>query len=1168
MAEKAPFKPTDEQARAIATRKGNIFVSAAAGSGKTKAMTERFAEAVIKDNTPIERILTITFTNEAASQLQEKIRNRLAEAGMIDESRMVPDAYISTIHSFCTRILRAYPFAAGLDPHFTVLEEVAAKTLGREAIDEAIDEFANTDEERLEFVYQAGKNALAEQVIKLHETLRCAGHFNPADGMPANTARPRDKASINGLIDVLKGAVADTIANASRDSTLTTYLANFDILENLLEYLDVHGYDLRPGLGVSFKLKMNADISKEVFGPIKGLIDTIDEQLAEDLAHHYQIYYSELVAAYADIFKAKKEQVSGLDFEDLQLHVKDLFERHPDIKESYRSRFDMIMVDEFQDTNRLQCAIIDLIVDDNRFTVGDEFQSIYLFRNADVSVFRGLRENTRSGEGEDISFPTNFRSRENILRFVNRIGTSERFFGLNHLELVPGRDTASFNRNRENIVELAIVDETWKNDENENAISPAQAEARYIARRINEILAEGVYKHDDIAILIPKRTNLSEIEDALKLYDVDYYTVGGVGYYEADETAEIKDVLAVLVNPYDDISLIGALRGPCLRLSDDALYMLRKAAGKINGNDTPLWNGVRNGVVLPGPEMAKLDAFVETLRELRWRATHMRLSSLIELTIETLGYDLCALMRDHTAGRRYSNIKKFMRLADSYEDVHGPDLADFVDYLKLQKTLSGKEGEAAFADEDIGAVRIMTVHAAKGLQFPVVFLALSKSGASSVGGPILYQGEKGLPGYSGASASAIAFKVAGISENFDGPGYDGLKALKKHDSDEESRRLLHVGMTRAEEMLVLTSICHIDKKNPGRSTNNSYIEWLMNVLGHEHVALKANRDSGNYSFVDENGMFQCRIVTPEANPELKNDALLQNMTERKKADADTREIRFIDISALDSGLNRVIDSLSYSAIKNFIECPYRFYLQRIVGVERDERTDEATFGTIAPAEFGTIVHEALETLDFKGLLEDSATAIEQAVEACALRYPSLSTEDAARIATILNTYADSPIAQRLANAQVLQRETPFSFLLGDTVISGKLDVLADVDGRTLIVDYKTGSKGMSGAELADKYGLQMDLYALALLKSGTPEVEVIVAALENDGVAGTKMYTTQDIETLEGKLLEIILDLNDPAQKWARTVADKNCVFCDVSRFCGRTRPTSQASLDRTADNA
>ncbi|MBS3908213.1 MAG: UvrD-helicase domain-containing protein [Actinobacteria bacterium] len=1151
MTEKATFKPTNEQARAIAMRKGNIFVSAAAGSGKTRAMTERFAEAIIKDHTPIDRILTITFTNEAASQLQQKIRNRLAEAGMVEESRMVPDAYISTIHSFCARILRAYPFAAGLDPRFTVLEEVAAKTLGREAIDEAIDEFANADEERLGFVYQAGKTALAEQVIKLHETLRSAGYLNPAEGMPANTTHPHGKTGINALIDEFKGEIAHILANASRDSNLTTYPANFDIVEDLLDYLDVHGYDPRPGLGVSFKLNLRAGISKKVFGSIKQLIDTIDEQLAEDLAYHYQLYYTELLSLYAQGFKDKKERLSGLDFEDLQLHVKNLFERHPDIKENYRSRFDLIMVDEFQDTNRLQCAIVDLIANDNRFTVGDEFQSIYLFRNADVSVFRGLRDNTIGENAEVISFPTNFRSRENILRFINRIGTSERFFGPDHLALKPGRETASFNRDQENIVELAIVDETWKNDGAKNAISPAQAEARFIARRIEEILAEGVYKHNDIAILILKRTNLRHIEDALKLYGVDYYTVGGVGYYEADETSEIKDILSVLVNPYGDLSLIGALRGPCVRLSDDALYVLRKAAGQINGCDAPLWHGVRNGVALPAPDMTKLDAFRETLRELRRRATHMRLSSLIELTVESLGYDLCALMRDHNAGRRYSNIRKFMRLADSYEDVHGPDLAGFVDYLKLQKTLSGKEGEAAFADEDIGAVRIMTVHAAKGLQFPVVFLALSKSGTSSAGGSILFQGERGSHGYSGASASAIAFKVAGISEDFLGPGYDGLKELKKHDSDEESRRLLHVGMTRAEEMLVITGICHIDKKRSETSSNSLYIEWLMNVLGHEHVALKTARDRGEYALADESGLFQCRIVTPNANPELRDDVTPKDFAERKQAAADAGGIRFINMDALGTAMHRNVDSLSYSAIKNFIECPYRFYLQRIVGVERDERTDDATFGAIAATEFGTLVHKALETLDFKGLSENTSATIEQALEACALRYPSLSPEDTARVKAILNAYAASPIAQRLANAQVLQREAPFSFLLGDTVISGKLDVLAEVNGRALIVDYKTGGKGMSGAELAGKYGLQMELYALALLRSGAPEVEVIVAALENDGVAGTKTYATQDIATLEDKLLEIITALNDPAQTWPKTDVEKDCDFCDVSGFCG-----------------
>ena len=176
-------------------RKGNVFVSAAAGSGKTKAMTERFAAAVIEDRIPVDRILTITFTNEAAAQLQDKIKARLAEAGLVEAGRKLPDAYISTIHSFCSRILKAYPFAAGIDPNFTVVEDVAMISLVNEAIEQALDEFSHVGQEHVEFIYQIGKDKLSDVVLSLYGALRSAGFSEPADGLPQSDVRPQDRTS-------------------------------------------------------------------------------------------------------------------------------------------------------------------------------------------------------------------------------------------------------------------------------------------------------------------------------------------------------------------------------------------------------------------------------------------------------------------------------------------------------------------------------------------------------------------------------------------------------------------------------------------------------------------------------------------------------------------------------------------------------------------------------------------------------------------------------------------------------------------------------------------------------------------------------------------------------------------------------------------------------------
>lgn len=1127
---------------AIKTRHCDVFVSAAAGSGKTKVMTERFVEAVRDDGIPVNRILTITFTNEAAAQLQGKIAARLAQEGLIEEARGVPDAYIGTIHSFCSRVLRAHSFTAGIDPNFIMLEDVRAKAIIEDSIDLASVEFAGRGERHLDFISQIGKKNLSQTVISLHEALRSAGFIDPTAGFPEFLCDKSAMPDTDTLFKQLRQKLESIIGKEGRDAGPKTYTANFEVAEGLLGHLDIFGHDTRPGLSERFKFNTQANVSKAVFGEVKELLKIIDDSIAVGMAQLYHGFYAELLEIFSRVYREQKAGVSGLDFEDLQLLTKRLFENHPGIRDGYKSRFKQIMVDEFQDTNRLQCDLINLIASNNVFTVGDENQSIYRFRHADVSVFRDLRASVEAkAAGLSIKLPQNYRSREELISFVNRVGKAFGLFNEGNLPLVPGR-RHGFMCSGGPAVEFAIV------EEKRNTADPAYVEALHIARRVSELLNEGKYKAGDIAVLIPKRTKLKVIEAALQDFGVDYYTISGSGYYSITEVAEIRDLLAVMVNPYDDAALIGVLRGPCVRLSDDALVLIRKAASKA-APDTPLWEAVKSGQLeLPGKDNEKLTRFLSILAELRRYATQGGLSAIIEQAAAATGYDLACLMRDQKGTLRYANIRKLMELADSYEEGYGPKLAGFAEHLAKQKELSGQEGEATLADEEAGAVRIMTVHAAKGLQFPVVFLALSK------GKPIYNSpGSSEMVVFSGKKS---AFKVAGLNRAYEAPGYSELKGILRQEADAEDKRLIHVALTRAEERLFITGICDIDK-DLKKSETNTYIEWLMGALDLKHGELRSQRDKGNCSWND--GGVDLSLIIPEL---ILLDGASIGQRQGVAEDILPPNIDPAWLAPVNPARSVYVRELSYTALEDFIACARRFRLRYIeatklkpqsfgsspskASINGSISTSDAGAGSrLDAASLGTLVHELMQSIDmFSGA--------EVALDMVRRRHPNLALSDRQRIETIVRSFSNSAIAKRLAKAQDIQKETPFAYEVADTVLFGRLDVLTYDTTQALIVDYKTGKISEDLPGLLQKYKLQMEVYALALLKSGAPSVEVVIVGLENDSEAVSRLYGSSDMAELQEKIAVIIEDIKSPAQGWPATADRGFCRLCEFALICGR----------------
>ncbi|MFQ5426807.1 MAG: UvrD-helicase domain-containing protein, partial [Gaiellales bacterium] len=390
--------PNTEQLAAIG-ESGVVFVSAGAGTGKTTVLVERFARAVIDRGVPADSLLVITYTERAAGELRARIRGRFSELDRHDLALEVDRAWISTIHGFCSRVLRAHPFEAGLDPRFRVLDDNQARILRSEAFDEALAAFCRgREEERLRLLATYGARDLKRMLGSVFERLRSAGRKLALAAEPG--------ADLEGALDELREQAAGVIANGEGGRTaelLSELLDGQPRVDDLLDLSELT--DTRDDGSVAL-----IDAASRVENAALELIAARDRTLLEVLLADFDARYRTL-----------KGRESAVDFEDLQLITRELLQRDQPVREALAWRFRSIMVDEFQDTNRLQCELIDLIAGDELFFVGDEFQSIYRFRHADVEVFR----ERRAQSGGVLALTQNYRSRPEVLGVVNHIFRSE-----------------------------------------------------------------------------------------------------------------------------------------------------------------------------------------------------------------------------------------------------------------------------------------------------------------------------------------------------------------------------------------------------------------------------------------------------------------------------------------------------------------------------------------------------------------------------------------------------------------------------------------------------------------------------------------------------------------------------------------------------------------------
>ena len=1075
----------NEQQLLAVEAEGEVFVSAGAGTGKTAVLVERVVRAVCDRGLDVDSILVITYTRRAAGELRTRIRAAFAERGRHDLARELDGAWISTIHGFCARLLRSYPLAAGLDPRFRELEEAQAAVLRSEAFGEALAEFcAGEDPQRLELLATYGSDGLRRMLTSVYETLRAAGRQLDLEVAP----RPE----LGERVEELRAAAG----SLARDPDATD--TQLQAASGLLELLD---RDLRPDRLMSLgTYKARGDRAAAYCDALAAVEQAaLDEAAARDRA-----LLQDLLTLFAARYAEAKARESALDFEDLQLEARDLLRSQPDLREREQARFRSILVDEFQDTNRLQTEIIDLLrtPETELFFVGDEFQSIYGFRHADVQVFRERRDAVE----QPLSLTLNYRSRPEVLAAVNELFGSD--FGSEFQELAAAAEFPDpvFGHP----VELLVTD---KESYRDSGVHWRRGEARAVARRVRELVDSGAATPGEIVLLFAAGTDAEWYEDELRRAGLPTYRATGKGYFGQQQVVDLLAYLRLLQNRYDDVALLSVLASPFVGVSNDALALIRRVASR-----RPLFTGIEHSMA---PGLAERDerllrAFRQRYDRLVETMPRLSLERLCEQIVSEHDYDL-AVLALWDGRRRYANMRKLARLARSYEELRGPDVEGFVRFVAEQEAVGARELEAVAEEEGADAVRLLTIHAAKGLEFKVVIVADAGRDRVPPSPDEILALPDGRFGF--RVADPVTAKRRGA---FD---YEAVKEARQEAERAERLRLYYVAMTRAKERLIVSGSVDLgsDREVP------TPIAWVLDRLEADQELAEAG--DVPLELVRGDARLLVRVdryrpeeaAVPHEEPEEKGQGQLELFSALEEFAAPPAAPELPPLVALPEPPLLRVRRLSFTALSTFEQCAYKYFARYGLGLS-ERRVELEDGADRSGTEVGSLVHALLEEIDL------AAPAV-----------PELEDE---QIRGLVAAYCESDLARRVAALDGVEKERHFTFEHDGVLVHGYLDAFYLREGRALVVDYKTNALGEASPEeiVEEDYGLQRLVYALASFRAGAEEVEVVYHFLERPEAPVEAVFTRADLPELEAELSAAIARIQ--AGEFPPTPSDFACAGC------------------------
>ncbi|MCH7963827.1 MAG: UvrD-helicase domain-containing protein [Bacteroidetes bacterium] len=1180
---------TPQQIKAL-DFKHSISLKANAGSGKTFVLSKRYLQIAIKGAVPLQNIAAITFTDKAAGELYKRIAEEIEKQICLsaDNSeriklekirRQLVSANISTIHSFCINILREFPVDAELDANFTPIDANESYELLELSIEETLKEkFEDTSNEEIKYLIRlfGSKVNLVKQlrtlidnrksVLKLKNNIysedveKIAGYFRESFNkyfqiiyLPQIKSLIKDLTTINNKVidedpdNELSNDAVYSIKELTENSKPEEVIK---IIHRIIEIICIKDNKIRKanyliaGLREGFEEEINNvenvlnDLSKIEFNKST---KSIEHQLA--LAGKY------LINLFDDtlfLYDQKKRELGYLDYEDILINTRTLLQSE-NVSKYLSDKFKYLMVDEYQDTNEIQyeifMPILDYLKKGNLFIVGDEKQSIYRFREAELEVFNKTNLDISNKDGSEylITLPDSFRMEPDICLFTNVLfkklfhNPDKLYNEVEHSELICAKSDNTGGK-----VSILIA------EDNSDII-----EAELISRQILKLLNENPkIDWNDIAILVRKRNAFKGLEKQFVKFKIPYKIIGGRGFFHRQSIYDIYNYFSFLLDTNNDAALIGILRSPFFSMSDLKIFEVSLKYGHS------FWEKMLESK----SEDEQVDAAVKQLRQYLQLAGKKDFNTLLTEIFETTNF-LTVLASRFDGEQELANIEKLQRISNTFSNQGFKTLYDYVNFLKDAITKLDEEAQAGLASQS-NAVSILTLHQAKGLEFPVVFLYKCNevSQKNTVRSKYISVDKK----------FGLLTKIPVNGDYFS--DYKSIPLISIRDYIEtkkelaEIKRLFYVGVTRAKQYLFLSATLRKNNKfNP-----SSFMRLLID-------GLNINLDLNEFIIEDDlkllrkenNGYKNIKKLYKTIIPIIK-EVELPEVTE-SKTDEQIRTKSFLLRKIEDTSKGEII---SATKVASYSQCPlkykfiykygytdlynnfrsfrnkvfYKNYFEDDAGKEDIRNVDVAESPLLKNASSikGQLIHKALQ----KEISNDNLKKF--IYDEFAATYPNFFELQETKeifiknILNMLNGFYQSGEHKYLNKYSKYKNESEIYLNEKDYYLYGIIDKLIITDDKYIIVDYKTDDIEKEIIDNRIKYylnQLNFYVYIVSKLHMEFDEIEIRLIFLKFPDSPFVINYNRKNIEDIRKDILKIIKGIL--REKYPKNLS--HCYECNFS---------------------
>ncbi len=1131
------MKLNEQQQAAVTRLDKDLLVMAGAGTGKTRVLTQKYLYLLQTKKCEVPQIVAVTFTRKAAAEMKARIRQQLKKE--YTQSTGSERAYwsrqleflevaaqITTIHGLCFSLLMQHPVEAGIDPRAVVLDEGEEYLLKTKAARNALSKLlsAAEDPSLMAMVLSLGTDFFLNRLTGLYSTLRDTGvELETLELLAVKTGAPDlegIKAGLRLAVEALLYQAGEVKLTPRAQQLLADFSACWTELKAGIEQAASLTEETNAAL-VQLLSYLPGNLNKQLRPAIEQVCNQV-EFLQTALATVEAVRQRPILLRYLRLFEeeytAIKQAEGKIDFTDQQFLVRRLLRAYPEITAEYRRSFKYFMVDEFQDTNRLQWEIIRLLTGEEYqggrlFLVGDLKQSIYRFRGAEVEIMTDLaRAYQDRPEGAVLVLDQNYRTKPQVAGVIN--GLCQELFATEAFPYHPLLPLAGQDEHREAGVEILIA------AENEPELLAVRLKKMVESAELSIRTGSGQrpVQYRDLALLFRVRTGLKKFEDALTAAGVPYVVHAGIGFYARQEIQDQINLLRVVESPDDSLALAGVLRSPFCQLSDEALFWLAIPDGLAAGFFGTA-GGNRERPEISPPERARIFRFYNLLQALRENAHLLSIPDLLRLAWRETGYlETAAALPGGT--RIMANLEKLLVRAEEFVAKGYTGVGDFVGFLRHLSNLEVREGEAVTSLQEGDMVKLMTIHAAKGLEFPVVVVPeLARAFNRKRSTLVAYHPDFGL-----------VHKVRTKEGNWF-PTVQTAQVQEREERAElsELKRLFYVALTRAKDYLLLSGTA-TEIKADRVDEADSWMEWLYQIIpelcepetealcfGGEKI--KVTREVTG-------------IVAGEASsrpdPEEKTRAQIASALEMERP--------------LTKAVTR---KLSLTPLLTFQECPRRFYWEYRLGAEPqfvtvDHRPEEeAGYGVL----LGEVFHHLItgKTLGKEVPPAKWGEWLE--------RFPEPERERArVELEIMRSNYLRSPFYPR--DGERVENEYPFLLKLDDVVITGVIDrILFTPDGDFTVVDFKTNRRVPPPGKIRDRYLFQVTLYALALREifGRLPEAAWVYFVRADEKIPS--VLTPANLAQTERKIRETVAYIG-AHDRLADYPAGEDCRFCPFCSWC------------------